>query len=163
MLGIAVRSSSSLSTTSDRSFSSSFRTPTPLIDAKNKLFDRPYWSRTWAIQELFMARHLTFLCGNSRVDEEHFKRLLRELSAMGPLNDNDNQAILLATARPGPGRGRHTRGRSLAQLISVYWKTNCSNPFDKIYALLGLVCETDKAKSLEIDYSITQPWSFIIE
>jgi len=136
-------------------FSSSFRTPASLINAKNKLFERPYWSRTWVIQELFMARHLIFLCGSSRVDEEHFKRLLRELSAMGPLNDNDKQAILLATARPGPGWGQYTLGRSLVQLISVYWKTNCSNPLDKIYALLGLVRETDKAKSLEIDYSIT--------
>jgi len=47
-------------------FSSSFRTPASLINAKNKLFERPYWSRTWVIQELFMARHLIFLCGSSR-------------------------------------------------------------------------------------------------
>jgi hypothetical protein len=55
-----------------------------LIHAKDRFFRRAYWNRTWVIQELFMAKKLVILCGDRRVEEEQFRRLLRELSAMGP-------------------------------------------------------------------------------
>jgi hypothetical protein len=46
-------------------------------------------------------------------------------------------------------------GQSLDQLLKAYWRTECSDPRDKVYALLGLVRQSGQARTLEVDYSIT--------
>lgn len=71
---------------------------------------------------------------------------------MGPMDYYDKQAILLATQRHAGG---YTFRQSLDQLLGVYWRAECSDPRDKVYALLGLVYQHDQARTLEIDYSIT--------
>lgn len=102
-----------------------------------------------------MAKKLVILCGGSQIEEEQFRRLLRELSAMGPMNSHDKQAILLATQRNVHQWDSYAFRRSLNDLLEVYWRTECSDPRDKVYALLGLVTDHDPARSLEVDYTIT--------
>jgi Heterokaryon incompatibility protein (HET) len=132
--------------------SSFAQTPRSIIDAKVKFFRRPYWSRTWVVQELFMAKQLVIYCGRSEIEEDQFRKLLQELSAMGPLDGYDKQVILLATQRDADG---YTFRQSLDELLAVYWRTECFDSRDKVYALLGLVRNDDPARSLEVDYTIT--------
>jgi hypothetical protein len=56
------------------------RDPLSAITGLYDLFDRSYWSRVWAVQEVVIASKINFLCGLSMVSEEylhHARRLLR--------------------------------------------------------------------------------------
>lgn len=43
------------------------------------LFDRPYWRRTWVIQEFLLAREVTLLCGNRAVQCTKAESLVDQL------------------------------------------------------------------------------------
>lgn len=43
------------------------------------LFDRPYWKRTWVIQEFLLARDATLLCGNKSVPYSKAESLVDQL------------------------------------------------------------------------------------
>jgi hypothetical protein len=60
------------------------------------LLTRPYWSRIWIIQEVFLAKKLTLLCGSQRycfpqMREDVFENLFRALGPnMGEERDDDD-------------------------------------------------------------------------
>jgi hypothetical protein len=43
----------------------------PLV-AMAALIRRPWWRRTWVLQELILAKQITFLCGDKEVKEDHW-------------------------------------------------------------------------------------------
>jgi hypothetical protein len=50
----------------------------------SQLFDRPYWSRVWILQEAVLARELLLMCGTERTtfnETENFQSVLFEISA----------------------------------------------------------------------------------
>ena len=139
------------------STASSSRKHSPtVVRVKNRFFQRPYWSRTWIIQELFMAKELFIMCGDHTLTDSQLYRLLRELSAMGPMGPHDKRAISLALeARPVRVGDQYRGGRSLADLLLLYWDTNCTDERDKVYAFLGILPAADPRNSLEVDYSLS--------
>jgi heterokaryon incompatibility protein (HET) len=42
------------------------------LSAMAALIRRPWWRRTWVLQELVLARHVMFFCGKKQVEENHF-------------------------------------------------------------------------------------------
>lgn len=47
-----------------------------------EIASRPYWSRSWVIQEFLMAREVHIYSGNARVDDQFFRDLLARAADM---------------------------------------------------------------------------------
>ncbi|KAI1049906.1 hypothetical protein LB506_001950 [Fusarium annulatum] len=100
------------------------------------LLNQPWFTRRWTLQEGFLARHAIVRCGSSKISWHWFTEGLRlihnEAQVLEGLK-NDSGALyalnVLETLRKP------------ADLLSLIWKlheSRCSNPSDKIYALLGI-------------------------
>jgi hypothetical protein len=127
-----------------------------IIRAKDLFLRRPYWTRTWIIQELFMAKGLFIMCGADTLTDVEFYKLLRELSAMATMGPHDKRAISLALeARPVRVGDRYCGRRSLADLLLLYWDTDCADARDKVYAFIGILPPAGPRESLEVDYSLS--------
>lgn len=48
-----------------------------LVILKDKFFQRPYWNRTWIVQENLKSREVTFLCGASTTDRSRLLWILK--------------------------------------------------------------------------------------
>lgn len=103
-----------------------------------------YWSRVWIIQEVLLARLLTIVWGNKRLNWDVLARFL------GSRGLNDYRLLdLIRVAREmrsADGIYRLTWGR----VCRLSEGTECGEPRDKIYGLLGLV---DPALRVQPDYT----------
>ncbi|KAI1388424.1 heterokaryon incompatibility protein-domain-containing protein [Hypoxylon trugodes] len=102
------------------------------------LFMRPYWSRMWIIQEFILPSHIFILCGQLsfwRSDSWlNFTRL--------PETATEQKVV----GKILPGYRSYWRScspyyhqRILHLLLSTFSKWSCSDPRDKVFALLGLI------------------------
>ncbi|KAK0744821.1 heterokaryon incompatibility protein-domain-containing protein [Apiosordaria backusii] len=141
------------------------------------LFLRPWWTRTWTLQEILLARHAIFLIGNYTVEWEEMQSWISwfglsvdELSEPGPWGmfsykhfsakyDPDapfkfqklNEAVNCAV-RIAEDKGTYTSSNFGTLLMSTAAR-EVSDPRDKVYALLGLVSDAERAK-IAVTYKI---------
>ena len=121
------------------------------------LLTRPYWKRMWVIQEILLAEDIIFLCGDdSFVWYDLCKTLQRHRLAIA-LNDQcscwnrrwhqelgqspgcrivDARVQYVSTTQ---ARSLRFAGDQLASLLRDWADQECSDPRDKVYALLGLL------------------------
>ncbi|KAK5027295.1 hypothetical protein LTS07_006896 [Exophiala sideris] len=136
---------------------------------------RPYWTRTWIMQEVVLAKNpVIVFCGTDVVDYESLygmvqildmalqdipyirdmctsSRKKRELDSILDLatefrKDKLPDLLTYGTDRASPG--------SLITLIDRYAHTECSDPRDKVFALLEMAADIDLIKAPSwFDYS----------
>lgn len=117
----------------------------------------PYWKRMWIIQEFVLARKVLLLYDNTWMEPESFD--LNEIS--GPMltimvaRQDDQTLLKRSLNRAKLQRRERTKskrliGNRLSGLMVFFQRQECSDPKDRIYALLGLVPSTYK---LRPDYS----------
>ena len=142
----------------------------PVIWARLVL--RPYWTRTWIVQELVLAKSIYVLCGHSlstwnELIPDVFRKALpferrwnqrtlpdreedyRFGEASHRLSTINNTREISRRNSDGSYRKRST----IIELMEEYGRTKCEVPLDKIYALLSL----DKAQTSQqilADYTI---------
>ena len=151
-----------------------------LCKATLGLCERTYWSRTWTIQELVLAKDKTLYAGSATVPWKLFRLLydmvstfaLRHGSGMDrtsreqlalsgfklddrPIDwDPDEEEVIskcsLLLASPASISQKHSRG-DLFQLLIATVKTECSDRRDKVYGLLGIA--SNRAELPLPDYS----------
>ncbi|KAF4953647.1 hypothetical protein FGADI_5983 [Fusarium gaditjirri] len=136
------------------------------------LLERPYWSRVWIIQELAVKGFLfrstgDILCGTSSISRIEFDVACTAIllavqgnSARGTGSgfevDEPLRSILSRGWPPGLSMIQTisscngTENPPLVWLMEVSRRFEASNCRDKIFALLGLVCQQDRL--LEPDY-----------
>ena len=134
-----------------------------------RLFDLPWWKRTWTIQEFVLAQNLIFQCSKSTVTRqdmymarENFWSHKDRCCPEGTLNNRHPElGMNLATAFTIPARLdfiMKTRGYSYSVLsaIATFSTRQVSNPQDRVYGVLGLgtgeytdLMEPDYTLSLE--------------
>ncbi|KAK7711132.1 hypothetical protein SLS57_008222 [Botryosphaeria dothidea] len=110
-----------------------------------RLFDLPYWSRIWIVQELVRARTLVYQCGSASVTEGQLR------AAVNTLRDlkyefwdqcrNPQNAVMLRTYAGLP---------PLIFLLRTFRHFEASLGQDKIFALLGLARDV---RALRPDYA----------
>jgi hypothetical protein len=142
-------------------------------DSIVELSDRPYWSRVWVIQEFLLGKKVELYCSNSRVDWLDFQEMLaREAGieqfydAGGDVPQGDRTRALAALPLV---MGRHMDKhpeflQPLYNLLIDHYKSNCKDPRDRVFALLGLI-PTDERQFLNIyfpDYSMTEDHVLIL-
>ncbi|TDZ71700.1 Heterokaryon incompatibility protein 6, OR allele [Colletotrichum trifolii] len=131
------------------------------------LLSNPWWTRTWVIQEVVLARHIVVYCGAVEASWDELCRLLRRASRH-PLFRSDRRALHLEdflavdrhhrqrkklmrplTRKPDedgePARltSSFSRGRNLLALVFDFRTREATDPRDKIFALQGLSEEVE--------------------
>lgn len=119
--------------------------PTVEVTGATVIFlNKSYWSRIWVVQEFLLARSLEIWCGEYRTNEPYVSRLVWSL-------DFNRKFFRTAMGSPG-GRLLDYRVRSYARkssalptksfrlrgLLRHFSSSECSERYDKVYALLGL-------------------------
>ncbi|KAI9739961.1 MAG: hypothetical protein M1818_005017 [Claussenomyces sp. TS43310] len=122
-----------------------------------RLFQRPYFTRTWVIQEVVMASNALLACGHFEVEWEllrDFARSVLKGGAIGELEFSENapgirSINVMADLKAGSGTdllSLLTRTRAYEATVAV----------DKVFGLLNLVSNPHDV-GVEIDYSQNAP------
>ncbi|KAI0551817.1 heterokaryon incompatibility protein-domain-containing protein [Xylaria curta] len=116
--------------------------------AVSRLLRRQYFSRIWIIQEIVSAPLVKVSCGTQSVD-------LRLLVALTP---KPTKLKWIRSFRDGVATGRPTSAyhgpEGLLELLRDTADSKCSDPRDKIFALLGLVRGLE-LEGIMADYDLT--------
>jgi hypothetical protein len=120
------------------------------------LFERPYWSRIWIIQEVLMSRTVTVMCGNQSFGLWQLARMYVPYSDdllndgpddFYPVESNDTVDSLIRETSSGVfGK------QKLSFILWSFAKLQCEDPRDKVYGLLSLV---EGPEVISVDYSKT--------
>lgn len=133
-----------------------------LRESLRHIYERTYWQRMWVLQEFGLANDVVVCCGKKMVPWNSF--LLLEEGFEYPeddrLNGRDrapNPAITLLQYRKnrvGMAPHQFVERYNLIALMFLFSDRLCSDPKDKIYALLSMAadCQNDEIK---VDYSKT--------
>ncbi|ORY03552.1 heterokaryon incompatibility protein-domain-containing protein [Clohesyomyces aquaticus] len=117
-----------------------------------ELTRRPYWSRTWVIQEFLMGRRVKIFWGDENIDWRDFFELL--LSGT-PLNHENHPAFRLMDGRQFMDSDH---APFLYYLLTQHYNSICKDPRDRVFALLGIVGSSEKNQlgKLFPDYTLSE-------
>jgi hypothetical protein len=143
------------------------------------IFELPYWSRLWIIQEVVLARKLSLLWGVDICDWDSFSGFRLTLKSY-PGSANSLPTSIIPTVYSVSSNFAATlnkyreswryESRSFTGVLMLGLHTFCQDPRDKVFGLLGLEqrysgapLDLEKYKSL-IDYSTTlvEVWRGVI-
>lgn len=115
------------------------------LDLDSDLSKRPYFSRTWVIQEIASARSAWVLYGSRGARWQDF---------LGPVQKNRPHPWLSLVAQP-----RHREMSELYNLLVAASNCKASDPRDKVFALLNLFIGANDA-GFAADYSLSHAQVF---
>jgi hypothetical protein len=99
--------------------------------------DRPYWTRLWIVQELFLANRIVMFLGQDGLMLDHQIHWARFLLRLDSSHHSAERHVLhLLTF--GSENFRNTHFEDLRDFLLYFGDQVCQDPRDKIYGLLGL-------------------------
>ncbi|KAH0544776.1 hypothetical protein FGG08_001143 [Glutinoglossum americanum] len=132
-----------------------------------RLFDLPWWKRTWTVQEFILARKLVFQCSRSLVTretmcmaKENFWSHKDRCCAQNVLDyPHPESELSLTESFTRPARLdfiSKTRDNSYSVLggIATFCKREVTDPRDRVYGMLGLGTG-EYANLVEPDYTLS--------
>ncbi|KAG0644943.1 Heterokaryon incompatibility protein [Hyphodiscus hymeniophilus] len=137
------------------------------FDSIVDLSNRPYWSRVWVIQEFLIGRDVNLYCSDSQVNWTYFQDLICRETGINQFYDARHDSPLRdrrsARAALPLVMGRHMDKhpeilQPLCDLLIDHHKSECKDPRDRVFALLGLIT-THERGFLSIyfpDYTLTE-------
>ncbi|KAH6880736.1 heterokaryon incompatibility protein-domain-containing protein [Thelonectria olida] len=142
-------------------------------DWLHDLANRAYWSRYWVIQEFLLGKDVQLHCSNTQMDWMDFQELLCRNARIEQFGDEhlgvlpDGKAATFAAVPLTLGRhvDKHPEFlQPLANLLVTHHRSQCKDPRDRVFSLLGLV-ETDERALLNRffpDYTLEENVVWII-
>jgi hypothetical protein len=133
-------------------------------DCVDNLYGRPWFERIWILQEVFMAREATVLCGTTLVPWMAFKPLEIWVWNNGAAGENWHMA--LPSHNPVPltigsrSNKTYTARQDFLDLLCKGRTCKATEPRDKVFALLPLL-EDAKDILFQADYSKSAETVFI--
>jgi len=113
-----------------------------------KLYQTPWWTRMWTLQESVVARNLEFFCGRKKILADTLYTAISavwysepESSLMPPTSWSS--AWRRCRLREWYGELGYTDNMGLIALMAYTGSYELSDPRDRIYALLGLAKNAD--------------------
>lgn len=144
-----------------------------IYDAMLRLYYRPYWKRLWIQQEIILATEIIVLCGGDSCTWEALKRLN---SAIEGAHDHEVLKYAPASetvARVGVWARQDDTEKTLDNLMHLWtylWQNDCADPRDRVFGLLGLVGNDQRARlGIEANYEKTRTeifcdiWTYIVK
>jgi hypothetical protein len=129
---------------------------TPNVCASLKeLFERPWFSRIWCVQEIRLARDALVLCGEYEISWKKLGLAASWISAKTTAIRADEQlAALLSPIDTGRADIMYNNKNNLL-LWTLYdgCEFESTDPKDKVYGLLSLVSPRVEAEGIDIDYN----------
>lgn len=133
----------------------------PDWEAVDNLLARLWWSRTWVVQEIWLAKDAILLCGDSSLKWKTFKKAMEYQEAwddMGCLVRGTKRWEMWTTLKSRYGLAIHISqkrllGSKLSDILWNTWDRDATDPRDKVFAILGLVGENYSDTLPNIDYS----------
>ena len=133
----------------------------PAWEAMQSLFSRPWFSRMWIIQEVVMSSNVVAMLGHFCFPWGLVTHSIRAYIELGLLHVTRIPNQRVAMSFPESGRivlnlltvKNDSQCRSLIQLLKSFRQCLCSDPRDKVYALLGLANDQGAHKMVSVDYS----------
>ncbi|KAL9562961.1 hypothetical protein ACKAV7_012912 [Fusarium commune] len=147
------------------------------------LLGRPWFQRTWVIQEAVIPKHAQVLCGDQTISWARFLRVVdaikyyqssvKTVRGYHSIYDTISSLDLMRSARNNRHpriyilgqqlyrpllTGRPTQGQDdsrLLDLILMSRRYKCTYPHDKIFGLLGVTLEDTGSDLLKPDYEIS--------
>jgi ankyrin repeat protein len=150
---------------SDQRWQELWSTTKPMIDVEytdwlfqkrrglQSIFNEPWFTRVWIIQEIANARSATIMYGKATVSSWIFAAMP---SLVGMELDSYRQAIL--DIMPGPLR-KHSwwaENRELRTLLLKFRWSKSSDPRDAIYALLAISSDACDSRCLFPNYELSE-------
>ncbi|KAK3335277.1 heterokaryon incompatibility protein-domain-containing protein [Cercophora scortea] len=138
-------------------------------NAVDAFYARPWFSRVWVLQEVFMAQRAQLLCG-TRVEDWALFRPFRIWVDSRPARETEHWHVALPWQVPSvmsvsSRTGRHYRGgEDLLALLCQQRSCGASDPRDKVFALLSMVefdgggLVADYVKTATRAYTETAAW-----
>lgn len=114
-----------------------------------QLLKRPWWSRSWIVQELCLARKTTLICGSHRVEWDTFS-----VSALLILGSDGSAGSVPTLPSAGYAAsllrivGILNHAKNNLDLLDLLWEfrsLGASDKRDKVFAFLGLLPSSDLA------------------
>jgi hypothetical protein len=131
---------------------------------------KPWWTRVWVIQELASARRAILQCGKLNLSWAKMALAIEillswhpSLTGMKLLRDlylTEERAIIRAASISTVRTSfRLKKNVGFEELIDLSQLSQCKDPRDKVYALLGLT-PPDVKKIIQPDYNRPIAWTF---
>ena len=122
--------------------------PAP-VKATEWILQRSYWTRVWIIQEVMMARAIDLQCGNVILSWEKFAECCDSVASVLPVGIPQR---LVSERASRLDDEEQLLQQTLESLIGRYRKSQCSDPRDRIFALLSLAADCVSGSGLQADY-----------
>jgi len=118
--------------------------------ALGRILELPWWRRIWTLQEFVLAQSTSLYCGLTRISEGTFARALSAIWYCEPHSSLLHPSLWSRPwhrrrLRQWHHRGGYTENMSLVALMAYTSSYELSDPRDRIYGLLGLAKESDRA------------------
>lgn len=138
----------------------------------DNLLQHPYWTRTWILQEIVLARSIIVHCSSTTLDWDVFIRMTKRLCAKAGVEylSKVGQSHLMRLHE----ERANSKPRTLPHLLHRYQSTQCLDPRDRVFALVGLINVEDDplrhaAAAIDwqgtssdlLDYSLPLPVLFV--
>ncbi|OQN97667.1 hypothetical protein B0A48_16531 [Cryoendolithus antarcticus] len=111
------------------------------------------FTRMWCAQELLVPAHLFFLCGKHIISVESFASLVAQADGAQLQQSPAYQSLALRSSFRAVKGSLHA---PLGSLLVTFENAQCSDPRDKLFALLGLLPPDHSLRSVCPDYDLTQ-------
>lgn len=148
------------------------------------LLSRPWWKRVWVLQEAILAKSITLYCGSRSIDWPLLQGILYTYVRQGKRSRIHHIGGLTTEARRARAQSYllaavnstfaffflqsssiptdQLQGLSMADLLSLTWSFDATDPRDKLFALIGLLPENSPERVLfKPDYTVNVKQLFI--
>ena len=119
--------------------------------ALSRIFGRPYFRRSWIIQEVALARRAAVHCGPYVIDWDVLATASSYQMAQATDAENANDAHDAVAGITELKRHDHGQGNNLVDALFMSYYFNCTDPRDKVFAMLGLA----QTRGLKPDYNLS--------
>ncbi|KAG7294085.1 hypothetical protein NEMBOFW57_004147 [Staphylotrichum longicolle] len=125
----------------------SFQSGLWMKEVVNDLYQRPWFSRIWVLQEAFMAREAVVMCGTRMVPWWWFRPWRIWIDSTPAWEEEPWHAALpekiprAITAGSVATNGRYNVRRDLLNVLCQSRSCGATNPRDKVFAVLGMMDE----------------------
>ena len=137
----------------------------PEASALRSLLQRPYWERLWVFQELVLATDVVILCGSKSVPWNSFANFVLGVVSRGdqaPLREKQNYEYEMSVKSSAFYMFQLVRdAKAQSEQLGLFdyvvrsGKLHCSEPRDRVYAVLSVVQLKDG--TLTADYLVSLP------
>ena len=130
--------------------------------AVSNLLARPWWTRVWTLQEFVLPQEARLYCGTARISRGRFKSAIYSIFLCSTISSDFEHELVPRKLFEGAFNRRrihqwHTKpasiGINLIAIMAYLGNHSATDSRDRIYSVLGLITEQDRALIGPAEYS----------